>query len=147
MSSHMPQIGQQGVEISVGECPPVEAGHLRMRPPSQRLRITNVRAQQVGAQVLGGVVWNVQVRSELRVSYAVERMTGKTAALEDCHATPDRAADRNAGIRQDRRKARSDAAELVDRGQLLRSLLGADPGGLRLGPYDVERPGAALLTR
>ena len=87
----------------------------------------------------------VQVRAKLRIALAVERVAGEAGALEDGETASHFAVRRQRRIGQDRRETFDHAAQLADAGQLVRPLFRAHAGGLRPGPHDVERPGAAAV--
>ena len=105
----------------------------------QALRITDIALEEITAEILGGVVGDIQVGPHLRITGAIETVTRQAVFLEQRKALVDRVIGRQFRVRQQRRKALRHRLQLLDAGDLERPLLRADMPGLRVGPHQVER--------
>ncbi|MCY1436267.1 hypothetical protein D9M71_523850 [compost metagenome] len=108
------------------------------------MRVTDIALEKIGLEVLGRVVGDVQVRSELGVTGAVEAMAGQAVLLEHGKALTDRVIGRQAGRRAHGREALGYCGQAANAGNLERPLLGADAPGLRVTPDQIEGPGAGF---
>ena len=96
---HMLQVPHQQIQLAIGQHTGVKRRHLRLWPMPQALRVADVTLEEIPAEILGGVVGNIQVRPHLRIAGAIEPMTRQSILLKQRKALVDRVIRRQLRVR------------------------------------------------
>ena len=140
------EIGDDGVEVGVGDFGRIEARHDLARPRAHRLRVADQLAQGLGRKILRRAHGLAEVGPELADTCTLHAVARHALDREHLLPAPRRRICRQAHVDRHLRPAVRGRLHSRERYRLIRPLLAPNARALRMLPHEIERTGALLLA-